>query len=108
MADQFQTLSQLLVERGLLTPEQASELAARAASTGTALPDLIRDENIIAPEAFAQAISAATGLPFVDLAQTGIKDNAMANVSRKAAATYRFVAFGQEGNFLLVALENPL
>lgn len=108
MADQFQAAIQLLVERGLLKEDQAREVETRASASGVSVVDILRDENLVAPEILAQVISAATGVPFIDLAKVGVKEGAMADVSRKAAATYRFAAFDQSDGNLLVALENPL
>lgn len=108
MADQFQTISQLLAERGLLTAAQIEELGSRASMSGIALTDVIRDEHIIAPSVLAEVIATATGIPYVDLSQVKIDETAMAEISRKAATTYRFVAFSQEAGKLHVALENPL
>lgn len=101
-------VADLLVERGLVTREQAAHAEQLASQGGRALTDVIRDEHLVAPDALAQVIASATDIPYVDLAKTGVKDTVMATVSRKAAATYRFVAFGQEADKLLVALENPL
>lgn len=108
MADQLQTISQLLVERRLLSAGQVSAAESRAAAAGVALTDIIRDEHLVAGDILAQLIASAAGIPYVDLAKTKIDEGAMADISRKAAASYRFVAFGREGAKLLVAIENPL
>ncbi|MEK7556800.1 MAG: ATPase, T2SS/T4P/T4SS family, partial [Patescibacteria group bacterium] len=108
MADQLQATVQLLVERGLLSQDAAQQVEARSAASGTPATDILREERLVAPDALAQVISAATGVPYVDLTKVAVKESAMADIARKAAATYRFVAFDQQNDKLLVALENPL
>lgn len=108
MAAPTHPVGQLLVQRGLLTPEQFDSLSTRASQSGQSLIDLIRDDHLVAPDAVAQLLAEASGFPYVDLNQTTVNPAAMDGVARKAATTYRFIAYDQQGSNLLVAVENPL
>lgn len=55
----------------------------------------------------ARQIAQASGLPYIDLTKTKVNNEAMADISRKAAATYKFIAFDQRDNKLLVAVQDP-
>lgn len=108
MAEQTHPLAQLLVQRGLLTPEQLDAVTTQARESGRPLTGILRDESLVVPDALAKLLSEASGFPYVDLTQTAPVPAAMEGISRKAAATYRFIAFDQQDRALLVALEDPL
>ena len=55
----------------------------------------------------AKQLAEASGLPYIDLSKVKVSEEAMAHVSRKAAATYKFIAFDQRDNKLLVAVGEP-
>lgn len=107
MAEGDNQIINALIERGLLKPQQAQSFEERAAQEGTALVDLLLKENIVSPEALTQVQAEFAGTPYVDLSKTKVADNAMEGISRKAAATYRFMPFAVKGDKLLVAMENP-
>lgn len=108
MADAPNPLAELLVQRGLLSTEQAQSLTAEAQQRGQSLIDLVRDQRLAPPADIARILSEVSGFPYVDLTQITVNPAAMENVSRKAATTYHFFAFDQTDKALLVALENPL
>ncbi len=96
-----------LVERGLLDAKQAEHVRNRATQEGKSPADIILEEKIAFPEAIAQVQADIAGFPYVDLSKVKINQEAMRNISRKAAVTYRFIAFDVKGDKLLVAVEKP-
>lgn len=68
---------------------------------------VIRAENLVYPEVLAQVIAEVIGVPYIDLQKTKVNDDALAEVSRKAITTYRFVPFNIREKSLLVAMESP-
>lgn len=98
---------ELLIERGLLTKDQLAHVRSRAQQESKPVESIIREERLVFPEALAQIQADILGVPYVDLTKRPVDSEAMRDISRKAAMTYRFLAFGMEGNKLLVAMESP-
>lgn len=107
MADQQLTLEDLLVTRGLLKAAGMTHIRQRAQKELRSIEEIIREERLVFPEALAQVKAEFLGIPYVDLSKIKPSGEAMRDISRQAAATYRFVAFAERGKKLLVALENP-
>lgn len=107
MASPTNKLLDVLRQRKLLTAAQIDQLSAQAAASGHTLPQVIRAASMIAPHELARAMADAAGVPFVDLSSVKVDPEAMANVPKQAATTYRFFAFGRAGNQLLVAMDEP-
>lgn len=101
------TFEQLLVARGLITAEQLSRLQRQATTEGRSLEAVISAERLILPEALAQLKAELTGVPYIDIATAKKDGEAMRDISRAAAATYRFFVFGEKDKKLQVAMEAP-
>lgn len=104
---QANALLDLLLERGLLKPSQLEHVVTRAEQEGRAVEDIIRLERLVFPESLAQVQAQLAAVPYIDLDQVKISEAAMADISWKAAGTYRFVAFDVKADKLLVAMESP-
>ena len=102
-----QKIAELLVARKLLSEEQLKPVRQRMEQEGRSLTDLVHDMRLVRPEALAQAKAEALELPYVDLTTITRNEAAMKDISRQAAATYRFFAFDQSDGRLLVAMESP-
>ena len=69
--------------------------------------DIIRKQPGISPESLVEIEAVTTNQAYVDISKTPVSEEAMRDVSRKAAATYRFIPFDVKEGKLLVAMENP-
>lgn len=107
MAESQSQLLDTLQQRGLLKAEQVQHVLARAEQEKKTPEDVIRAEKLVFPEALAQVRAEMIGVPYIDLTQVTSNSEAMTDISRKAAVTYRFVAFDMKDNKLLVAMESP-
>ncbi len=107
MAEYQEKLEKILVERDLIKPEQVVALKARAAQEKKTFEEVIRDGRLISSEPFAQVKAEAIGLPYINLASVQRNEAAMANISKQAAATYRFIAYDEKNGKLLIAMESP-
>lgn len=107
MADQQTQLVSALLERGLLKPAQVQHVQERADKEGKTLWQIIQEENLVFPEALAELKADMSGFPYIDLTKAKINEHAMRDIARKAAGTYRFVAFDERDKKLLIAMENP-
>ncbi|MDP3997548.1 MAG: GspE/PulE family protein [bacterium] len=100
-------IEELLLERGLIKPEQIQRIHRRQEAEQKSFLDVLREEKIVYPEQLAQVKAEATGVPYIDLSSVQPDEKAMRDISRQAAATYHFFAFGEKGGKLQVALESP-
>jgi len=107
MADRQQQLEQALLERGLVKPEQLERVHGRMKKEQRSFEDVVRDEKIVFPEQLAQVRADILGVPYIDLSTVAPSEAAMRDISKQAAATYRFVAFEERDNKLLMAMESP-
>ncbi len=107
MADFDTQIINILIEQGLLKPQQAAEAQSRAQADGKGIVQVLLEERQVMPEAVAQAQASILGVPYVDLSQVPRNDALMQDISRKAASSYRFVPFATGEGKLLVAMENP-
>lgn len=97
----------LLQKRGLLNEEQITHILERGKSEGISAAEVIRTENTIPDEEFSKLYAEFLDIPYVDLENQKINPEAMKDISRKAAGTYRFIAFDIKDSSLLVAMESP-
>ncbi len=94
-------------ERGSVTQEQRTHIEERMKADGISAKAVLLSEKLIAPEDLAVIQAQLLEVPYVDLTKVPVHGEAMHDISRKAAATYRFVAFDKKGTTLLVAMESP-
>ena len=97
----------LLQGKGLLSEEQIAHIQDRSKADKISVAEVIRSERIIPDENFAKLYAEFFDVPYIDLRSTKINPSAMVDISRKAAETYRFLAFDIKGTSLLVAMESP-
>jgi type IV pilus assembly protein PilB len=107
MAAPQSSLPDALIQRGLLKPEILARYEARAAQENKTLVKILQEEKAIFPEALAQLRAELLDVPYIDLEKVKLNENAMRDISRKAAATYQFIAFEERDKSLLVAMESP-
>lgn len=101
------TLLAHLVERKSLSEEQCAAVQARMKADGISAKAAILAEKYIGAEELATIEGELLSVPYIDLDKTTVQSGAMRDISRKAAATYRFIAFDQKDTNLLVAMESP-
>ncbi|TSC72840.1 MAG: type IV pilus assembly protein PilB [Parcubacteria group bacterium Gr01-1014_38] len=102
-----QSVEEILVEWGYLTPEQRDALRDLMARTGRTADDLLLSERFVPEDQFARAKGVLLGIPYVDLRRTAIHPDAVKEISFEAARTYQFIPFAKEDNVLHVALAQP-
>ncbi|MEX1997898.1 MAG: GspE/PulE family protein [Candidatus Andersenbacteria bacterium] len=107
MADNQLQLEQKLLERGLIKPTQLERIHNLMAKESLAMEEVLLKEKMVYPEQLAQVRAEMLRIPYIDLTSTRINEQAMATISRQAAATYRFFAFDEKETKLLIAMESP-
>lgn len=104
-------LGDLLVESGLITPEQLSEALVKQKKKNMKLGETLVDEGIITENDIANALSRQLNLEIVDLQNISI-DSAVAKLVPvnllKKYTMFPYAYAENNKNVLMVAMENPL
>ena len=108
-----ESLIQLVLERGLLTPAQLAEACARTGEPGTseettpALIDRLVRDGAVDGWQVARLLAQRHGLPTVDLQTTAVNPAALAVVPRSLAERCAVFPFARTETALRVAVGNP-
>ncbi len=99
-----------LVEQKLISQEQLEKvLAAQKESQGTKrFGDMVVELGFISEIRLAQAMAAKLRVPYVDLANTEIDEDAVRRIPESLAKKYTVVAIGIQGRRLTVATDDPI
>ena len=104
------SLLDVLVERNLLTKEQANEILTQNIQTGLNIEHLIEKNKLVSEEDLVKARSEFYKIPYVDLNEVGVYPEALGQVPETVARNYWMLPFtlNKEKNTLSVAMRNPL
>ena len=104
------SLLELLVQKGLLTALQLSQLQLESAQTGIDPEQLLGEKNLIAEEPLTQAKAEYYQVPFVKIAELGVSPEAINNLPEGVARKYQMIPFAidKANGTLSVAMANPL
>ncbi len=96
-------VTQKLVDRGLLTLDKLGELQGRAALTLQGVDRLLVQESIVNEVDLLKAFSEASGIPFHNIGDFKIEQEAIEKVSAKVALRHRIVPLTFQNGILLLA-----
>jgi len=96
-------VTQRLVDQGLLTIEKLGELQGRASLTLQGIDRLLLQESIINEADLLKAFAAVSGIPFHNIGDFKIEQEAIEKVSSKVALRHRIVPLTFQNGILLLA-----
>mgnify|MGYP000176879108 CR=1 FL=1 len=102
------TFEQILLSRKMLTPEQLNRVRAFADAVGLPIRDALLQQKSVSAEAVMQAYAESVGLPYVDLAETGIDETLVLQIPTAVARNFSCVPVMVDDGQLLIASPNPL
>jgi len=102
-----QTLGTVLIEQGLLRPEQLNQALADQRRTGQLLGKLLVDMGVTSEEQVAQAIARQLGLPYVDLRRFDVQPEIVRRLSELEARRFSAVVLEERGDSYLVGVVDP-
>ncbi len=103
-----QRLGELLVEEGLLTPEQLhAALAIQQRQRSRHLGQILVEQGWVTQEAVALCLARKLGIPTVRLAGFEMPSHLLSLVPADLAVQYNLVPLGEVGGKLVVAMDNP-
>jgi type IV pilus assembly protein PilB len=100
-------LGQILIELGLITPEQLETALEEHQRTPKALGRVLIDLGMIKEADLVRALAEQVGLEFVDLTDTQIDPASTALLPEALARRYRALPIGDRDGKLLVAMSDP-
>jgi type IV pilus assembly protein PilB len=100
-------LGQILVEEGLITPEQLEFALKEQERVPKSIGRILIDHRLIREVDLVRALALQVGLEFVDLSETPPDPILARLIPESVAKRYRALPFGERDNKLLVAMSDP-
>ena len=101
-------LGELLVRKGLITPEQLHYALAKQKETGEFLGEIMVREEFLTEKALKQALAEQLGLPFVEPAGMDLAPEVIESIPAQLAQKYRVVPVAKSRDAITVACANPM
>jgi MSHA biogenesis protein MshE len=101
------TLGHMLVEQGLLRPEQLSQALAEQKRSGLLLGKVLVDMAFASEEQIAQAIGRQMNLPFIDLRRYDVQPDTVRRLSELHARRFSALVLEDRGDTYLVGVVDP-
>jgi type IV pilus assembly protein PilB len=94
----------ILVQEGLLTKEQLSQLKHQATAQSKPFFSVLIEQGHISDEQLTQALAKANDMPYVNLSDARISEKVLDLLDKDVAEHYMAVPLGTEDNKLVVAM----
>lgn len=101
-------IGELLLEVGLLTPEQLQRALADQQAAQERLGDVLINKGYITQNQLIEVLEFQLGIPHVQLSRFRIDPAILKLVPERLAQTYKVIPFRREGNRLFLAMVDPL
>jgi type IV pilus assembly protein PilB len=109
MASDYKRLGEMLLEAGMLTPQQLSAAIDEQKKTGTLLGATLVQMGLLTEPDLLSLIQRQLGMPLVDLEQIAADEQAVGKVKEELARRYLALPLEIEGRkTLVVAMADPL
>lgn len=100
-------LGQILVERGIITPEQLQKALEEQRKTGHKLGVTLVNMGVVEPDALLPALAEKLGIEHVVLKNSTILPDVLGRLPAKAVNYYKVFPLKFEHGLLTVAMSNP-
>jgi len=105
---QRKRIGDILVETGVVTPQQLAEALAQQRRTRERLGRILVDQGAATEKQIAQALAAQLDLPLVTLSSARLDPNAIKLIPEVLARKRRVLPLQLDGGQLVVAMADPL
>jgi len=100
-------LGDLLIEAGLLTPEQLEKALSVQKKTGERLGRVLSHLGYITEESMIEVLEFQLGVPHVDLANLAINREVAATIPVSLAERYQVIPIKKQGKEITLAMVDP-
>ncbi|MGQ9455132.1 MAG: GspE/PulE family protein [Armatimonadota bacterium] len=107
MATVRKDLGEILVAKGIITPDQLSQAREVQRAAPGDIGRIIVDLGFAEERAVTEARAEVLGVPFVDLSTQRIDPAAISAVPEQVARRHKVIPISRSGNKLIVAVVNP-
>ena len=101
-------LGELLVDRGLVTPEKLEKALTYQRDKGGLIGEILVELGYVKEEDIAQALTTQYGFPFLPLGNYDINTEILNLIPARVAKQYLLIPVDKIGNNLTIAMSNPL
>lgn len=101
-------IEDLLLQEGLLRPDQVSVVKLETVNTGKSAEQIILERGFASTETIAQARALLLGIPFVKLDGRAISAEALNLIPESVARRYKLFPFDRDLDSISVAMVDPL
>ena len=101
-------LGELLVDRGLVTPEKLEKALTYQRDKGGLIGEILVELGYVKEEDIAQALTTQYGFPFLPLGNYDINTEILNIIPARVAKQYLLIPVDKIGNNLTIAMSNPL
>lgn len=101
-----QSLGEILVQRGLLSPDQLREASTLQRTGSLGIEAAVVRLGFLDESAVARTVAAVEGLPFVDLDKGRIAPETLARVPKEMAVEQGILPVLEKGGKLVVAIDD--
>jgi type IV pilus assembly protein PilB len=105
---QRKRIGDILLETGVITPQQLTEALAQQRRTRERLGRVLVDQGAASEKQIAQALAAQLDLPLVALSSARLDPNAVKLLPEILARKRRVVPLRLDGSYVIVAMADPL
>ncbi len=104
------SVTDIVFEERLLTPDQYSMLKVESANKGVHIDRVLHDAQIISEEKYYEARAKLINVPFISLTSLPASPEALGFITKPIAERFRIIpfAFDKNRNILSVAMADPL
>ena len=103
----MKNVGHILVDRGLISPEQLHAAEEQQRDTGRSLGRVLVDEQMVGEKDLVAALATQIGMGFVDLSDTEIDGRATTLLSDAIMRRHSILPIGYEDGKLIVAMSDP-
>lgn len=107
MIKSIKRLGEILIEKGLLTPEGLKEALKEQGRTNDYLGNILIKKGLIRENDLLPAISEQTGFPQVELKNQYIDWQTAKSFSASLVIDYRYLPFKRDDSSVTIAVTNP-
>jgi D-sedoheptulose 7-phosphate isomerase len=105
--DDRRRLGQMLLDYGILSPEQLQFGLRKHHETGKFLGETLVETGLIRRKVWLETLSLQLGIPSIDLRDFRPKEHVIRAIPEEVSRSYTAIAVGQNGNELAMAMRFP-